>query len=99
MYTILSLLIFFLISIFATLLYFKLKTQRKEQLHNGICPACKESAKTFKDPNTGVMFTKDVISARLLKSGGCSGVNEIEYRCSNCGLKEVHSENSNGCGI
>lgn len=98
MYTILSLLIFFLIAIFSTLLYYKLKTSRKTDLANGICPACKESAKTFKDKNTGVVFKKEVISARLLKSHGCSGTAEVEYRCSNCGLKEIHTTTGGGCG-
>jgi C4-type Zn-finger protein len=99
MYTILSLLLFFLIAIFSTLLYFKLKNSRKEQLQNGQCPACKESTKTFTDPNTGVTFKKEVIDVKLLKSHGCSGTRELEYSCSNCGLKEVHTDNSGGCSL
>lgn len=99
MYTILSLLLFFLIAVFSTLLYFKLKNSRKEMLQDGQCPACKERAKTFKDENTGVVFKKDVISAKLLRSHGCSGTRDVEFRCSNCGLKEVHTVTSGGCGL
>lgn len=100
MYTVLSLLIFFLIAVFSVLLYFKLKNSRKADLANGICPTCGESSKTFKDENTGTVFKVDVIKSRLLKSHGCSGTMEVEYKCSNCGLKEVHTvTHQNGCGI
>lgn len=100
MYTVLSLLLFFLIAVASILLFFKLKNQRKEDLANGKCPRCNESFKTFKDPNTGTVFRNDVIKSRLLKSHGCSGTMEVEYTCSNCGLKEVHTvTHQNGCGI
>lgn len=44
------------------------------------------------DENTKTTFKSEAISARMLKSGGCSGVNDIEYRCKECGLKEVYSQ-------
>ena len=91
MYTIFSLLIFLLIVIFSTLLYFKSKKSRQADLDNGICPACKATTKSFKDPNTGVLFKVEAIKTRVLKSHGCSGIKEIEYICNNCGLKEVHT--------
>ncbi len=100
MYTVLFLLISFLTAVFSILLYFKLKNSRKTDLENGICPSCRESSRTFKDENTGTLFKVDVIKSRLLKSHGCSGTAEIEYTCSNCGLKEVHTVNRNGsCGV
>ncbi len=99
MQTVLTLLIFFLIVIFSVLLYFKQKNSRLDKLQNGICPNCGAEPKTFKDPNTNTIFTDKPISSRLLKNHGCSGAIEIEYRCKQCELKEVHSENSGGCSI
>ncbi len=99
MYTIFSLLILFLIVIFSTLLYFKSKKSRQADLDNGVCPTCKAEQKSFKDPNTGVLFSVDVIKARLIKSHGCSGIKEIEYECNNCGLKEIHTSVGQGCGL
>lgn len=99
MYTIISLLLFFLIAVASILLFFKLKNQRKNDLANGKCPRCKESFKTFKDEKTGVVFRNDVIKSRLLKNHGCSGTIEVEYKCSNCGLKEVHTITQGGCGL
>ncbi|MEA3353401.1 MAG: hypothetical protein U9Q33_06280 [Campylobacterota bacterium] len=98
MYTVISLLIFFLIAVFGTLLYFKSKKDRLADLQQGICPACGSESKTFKDQNTGTTFKVDVIKAKVLRSGGCSGVTEIEYKCSECGLKEVHNS-AGGCGL
>lgn len=100
MQTIIFLLILFLISIFSVLLYYKSKHSRVEKLNNGECPTCGEKAKSFYDENTGTTFRQEVISARMLKSGGCSGVNDIEYTCKACGLKEVYSQSGNSnCGI
>ena len=92
MQTVIFLLIIFLIVIFSILLYLKSKTSRVQKLNNGECPACGEKTKTFFDNNTNTTFRQEVITARVLKSGGCSGVNDIEYRCKACGLKEVHSQ-------
>ena len=99
MYTIFGLLILFLIVIFSTLLYFKSKKSRQVELDNGTCPACGATTKSFKDPNTGVLFSAESIKAKLLKSHGCSGIKEIEYSCNNCGLKEVHTSSGQGCGL
>ena len=99
MYTIISLSIIFLLVIFSILLYFNSKKSRQADLDNGICPRCGASSKKFTDPNTGVDFKIDVIKARLIKSHGCSGISEIEYRCSSCDLKEIHTTVGQGCNI
>ena len=54
---------------------------------------------SFKDPNTNSEFKVDVIKSRILKNHGCSGIIEIEYRCSACDLKEVHSSVGQGCNL
>lgn len=92
MQTIFLLLILFLISIFSVLLYLKLKTSRIDKLKSGECPTCGEKTKFFYDENTKTTFKSEVISAKILKGGGCSGVPDIEYSCKACGLKEVHNQ-------
>jgi len=99
MYTIFSLLIFFLLVIFSTLLYFKLKKSRQADLDRGVCPSCHAEPKKFKDPKTGVEFKVEPIKSKLLRSHGCSGIKEFEYQCSSCGLKEVHSSVGQGCSL
>lgn len=99
MQTLIFILILFLISIFSVLLYFKTKKNRLDTLNSGECPVCRGKRKVFTDKNTNTTFTQEVISSRVLKNHGCSGVIEVEYSCKNCGLKEVHSINSTGCGL
>ncbi|MBP7783559.1 MAG: hypothetical protein KA040_00515 [Aliarcobacter sp.] len=99
MQTLFLILILFLISIFSVLLYFKTKVNRLDLLNSGECPTCKQKRKSFFDKNTNTTFTSEIISSRVLKNHGCSGVVEIEFSCKNCGLKEVHSINSSGCGL
>lgn len=99
MYTIFGLLIFFLLVIFSSLLYFKLKKSRQADLDNGICPSCHAQTKIFKDQKTGVNFKVEPIKSKLLKSHGCSGIKEIEYKCSSCGLKEIHTSIGQGCSL
>ena len=99
MYTIISVLILFLISIFAVLLYFKSKKDRQATLEEGTCPSCGETYRTFKDENTNTSFKVDVIKPRVLKNHGCSGIVEIEYKCNSCGLKEVHNSVGQGCRL
>jgi len=99
MYTIFSLLIFFLIVIFSILLYFKSKKSRQADLDNGTCPSCGATTKSFKDPSTNTLFKVESIKARVLKNHGCSGIIEIEYTCNNCGLKEVHTSVGQGCRL
>jgi C4-type Zn-finger protein len=91
MYTIIGILLLFLISVFSILLFFKSKKSRQQELDNGNCPVCGASAKSFKDENTGSLFRVEVIKQKVLKNHGCSGIIEIEYSCNNCGLKEVHN--------
>lgn len=99
MYTIFSLLIFLLIVIFSTLLYFKSKKSRQATLDNGTCPTCAATTKSFKDPNTGALFRVESIKTRVIKSHGCSGIKEIEYVCNSCGLKEIHTSVGQGCSL
>lgn len=99
MYTIIAILLFFLMSIFGVLLYFKSKKSRQAMLDGGTCPSCHATTKTFTDPSTNTTFKVDAIKQRVLKSHGCSGIVEIEYSCNNCGLKEIHTDVARGCGL
>lgn len=92
MQTLIFLLLVFLIVIFSVLLYYKNKHSRVDKLNSGECPTCGEKAKVFYDENTKTTFRQEVISAKVLKGGGCSGVNDIEYKCKACGLKEVYTQ-------
>ena len=99
MQTIIFLLLTFLIVIFSVLQYFKSKKTREFKLNNGECPSCGEKAKTFYDETTKTKFKSEVIKAKLLKNHGCSGVNEIEFNCISCGLKEVHNSSGQSCRV
>jgi hypothetical protein len=99
MYTIAAILVFFLMSVFGVLLYFKSKKIRQAKLDSGICPRCGAQTKTFTDPAAKTTFAVDAIKQRIIKSHGCSGIIEIEYTCSSCGLKEIHTDIGRGCGI
>jgi hypothetical protein len=99
MQTIIFLLLTFLIVIFSVLQYFKSKKSREAKLNSGECPSCGEKAKTFFDEATQTKFKSEVIKAKVLKNHGCAGVNEIEFRCTVCGLKEVHQVSSAGCNL
>jgi rubredoxin len=99
MQTLILILILFLISIFSVLLYFKTKKSRLDLLNSGECPDCKQKRKTFFDKNTNTSFTSEIITSRVLKNHGCSGVIEVEFSCKNCGLKEVHQVPNGGCSL
>ena len=101
MQTIFLLLILFLITIFSVLLYLKTKTSRVEKLVSGECPSCKQKAKIFFDEKTKTTFKSEIIKSRVLQNHGCSGLNDVEFSCSSCGLKEVHSTNllPSSCGL
>jgi len=99
MYTIVGILLLFLIVVFSILLFFKSKQSRQNSLDKGTCPACNASTKSFKDENTGALFTVESIKKKVLKNHGCSGIVEIEYSCNNCGLKEVHNSVGQGCSL
>tara|TARA_B110000046_G_C12972367_1_gene389497 strand:- start:678 stop:962 length:285 start_codon:yes stop_codon:yes gene_type:complete len=90
-YTIIGILLLFLISIFTILLFYKSKKTRQYKLESGNCPACGATTKSFKDENTGSLFKVESVKQKILKNHTCSGVFEIEYKCNNCGLKEVHN--------
>ena len=93
MQTLIFILILFLISIFSIFFYFKTKKNRLQLLLNDDCPSCHEKKRVFTDNNTNTTFTSDVISSKILKNHGCSGIIEIEFSCKNCGLKEIHTSN------
>jgi len=99
MYSIISTLILFLIVVFSILLYFKGKKDRQALLEEGTCPTCDATYRSFKDASTNTTFKVDVIKKEILKNHGCSGIVEYEYRCSSCGLIEVHNSVAQGCGI
>lgn len=99
MQTLIFLLLTFLIVVFAIMQYFKSKTHRKESLNKGICPSCGAEPVVFEDKVKGTTFVNNPITSRVLKNHGCSGVIEIEYKCKQCGLKEVHSNQSGGCSL
>jgi len=99
MQTLIFLTLTFLIVIFSVLQYFKSKKTREFKLNEGICPSCGAKAKTFYDENTKTTFKQEVIKSRILKNHGCSGVSEVEYKCSSCGLKEVHQVANAGCNL
>jgi rubredoxin len=99
MYTIIAILIFFLMVVFGVLLYFKSKKERQTLLDSGTCPRCAATKKVFKDPATNTTFSVDAIKSKILKSHGCSGIVEIEYTCNNCGLKEIHTDVGRGCSL
>jgi rubrerythrin len=89
----------FLISIFSILLYFKNKNDNQAILEDGICPSCNAQSRSFTDNKTNTLFSVDVIKKRVLKSHGCSGIIEYEYTCNSCGLKEIHNNVEQSCGI
>jgi len=99
MYTIIGILLLFLISVFSVLLFFKSKKQRQNKLDNGECPSCGAKTKSFKDANTGALFKVEAIKTRVVKNHGCSGIVEIEYVCNNCDLKEIHNSVGRGCSL
>lgn len=92
MQTVIFLLLIFLIVIFSVMLYYKTKHSRVDKLNSGECPNCGQKTKTFYDENSKTTFRSEVITKRVLKDGGCSGVHDIEYRCKSCGLKEIYSQ-------
>jgi predicted RNA-binding Zn-ribbon protein involved in translation (DUF1610 family) len=91
MYTIIAILIFFLMTVVGILLYFKSKKDRQYILDSGSCPTCGETYRTFRDESTNTTFKVDVIKTKILKNHSCSGIIEIEYKCDACGLKELHN--------
>ena len=91
MQNLIFLLILFLIVIASILFYLRNKTSRIQKLLSGQCPNCGESAKTFFDQNTNTTFKSEIIKSKILQNHGCSGINDVEFICEECGLKEVHS--------
>jgi len=99
MYTIIAILLFFLIAIFGTLLFYRSKKTRLASLESGTCPVCGATSKSFKDENTGTLFKVDAIERNILRKHGCSGTMEVEFDCKSCGNKEVHTVFGNGCRL
>lgn len=99
MYTIIGILLLFLIAVFSILLFFKSKKSRQADLDHGVCPTCRAETKSFRDQESGTLFKVEVIKQKVLKNHGCSGIVEIEYSCNNCGLREVHNSVGRGCSL
>jgi hypothetical protein len=99
MYTIIAILLFFLIAVFGTLLFFKSKKSRLASLEEGTCPLCSAQPTKFTDPNTNTTFFQKPIEENILRKHGCSGTMEVEFNCKKCGLKEVHTVYRRGCGL
>ncbi len=78
--------------IFSVMLYFKQKSSRFDTLDSGVCPACGSKTKIILDTDNDTEFKVPVIRKRILQSHGCSGAIEFEFKCSECGLKEVHTQ-------
>jgi len=78
--------------IFSVMLYFKQKTSRLDSLNSGVCPTCGSKTKIILDSDNDTQFKVPVIKKRLLQNHGCSGAIEIEFKCTECGLKEVHTQ-------
>ena len=100
MQTIFFILLLFLIVIFSVLLYYKNRHSKLDRLNKGECPSCGAKPRIFFDENSKKTFRQEVIKTSVLKNHGCSGVNDIEYRCKVCGLKEVYPQSSyDNCGL
>jgi len=67
MYTILTILIVFLIVIFSTLLYFNSKKSRQADLDNGVCPRCGATAKEFMDDDIIISYADIVYKKEVLE--------------------------------
>lgn len=99
MYTIIAILLFFLIAVFGTLLYYRSKRSTLTLLENGTCPVCHATTKSFKDENTGTTFHIEAIEKNILKKHGCSGTADVEFICKSCGHKEVHTTFGGNCSL
>jgi predicted RNA-binding Zn-ribbon protein involved in translation (DUF1610 family) len=92
------LLALFVVIILSILLFMNIKKKRQEKLVAGICPSCGAEEKVIKTKDQ--TLTIAVIDSKVLKSHGCSGVSDVEFRCKECGLKEVHAVPTHcACGI
>jgi len=92
MYTIIFLILILLMFVFSVMLYLKQKTSRLDSLNSGVCPTCGSKTKIILDTDNDTQFQVPVIKKRLLQNHGCSGALEFEFKCTECGLKEVHTQ-------
>ena len=100
MLTLLYILIAFVLVLLLLYIFFESKQDRLQTLLLGTCPDCAETKTVFVDKNTNTTFTQEVIFSKVLRKHGCSGINEVEFTCKSCDLKEIHSINSSSnCGI
>ncbi|AXK49616.1 hypothetical protein CRU87_04095 [Aliarcobacter trophiarum LMG 25534] len=100
MQTLILLFTIFIVILLLIYIFFKSKQNRLFSLLSGTCPSCKETKKVFFDKTSNTHFTQEIIKPRVLKDYGCSGVKDVEFLCTSCGLKELYSINSQmGCGI
>ena len=99
MYTFIAILLLLLASVVAVLLYYQIKAKRLQSFKKGVCPNCGAQTTTFFDNEKQITVSKTAITSRVLRSNGCSGGVQMEYRCKECDIKEVFNESSRGCGL
>lgn len=100
MQTLLFIFITFIVVLLLVYIFFKSKQNRLFKLLSGTCPSCLETKKVFFDKNTNSKFQQEIIKTHILKDHGCSGLKDVEFTCTSCGLKEIHTINSQmGCNI
>ncbi len=99
MYTFVGLSLLLAFAVAAVLLHYQLKHKRLHSFKRGICPDCNAKPVKFYDQAKDITLTKTPIVSRVLRKSGCSGASVIEYRCKECEIKEVFSENGGGCGL
>ena len=86
MQTLIYIFILFIVVLLLIYIFFKSKQNHLFSLLSGSCPSCLETRKVFFDKNSNTNFTQDVIKTTVLKY--------VEFLCTSCGLKEIHSINS-----
>ena len=94
MQTLIYMFILFIVVLLLIYIFFKSKQNHLFSLLSGSCTSCLETRKVFFDKNSNTNFTQDVIKTTVLKYHGCSGIKDVEFLCTSCGLKEIHSINS-----
>lgn len=82
--------IFFVLAlvIFFAFLLFAAQKSEVLQVYKGVCPDC--GAKNSEE--------EEVVKSKILSSSGCSGVADVEYRCSHCNYSIiVKTSNAQAC--
>lgn len=83
MYLFLVIFILAILGLLAYYLYLKEKSIRLKKVEKGICPNCNQ----------------DSIEIKRSKSGGCSGVRNIIFKCQNCDFEEEFNIFGSSCNL